>query len=102
MPRQLYFRRRAALTAAARRLVDPVPGDRDPRLLLTVVLFGDGNFSPTAGGNRASPYRQVRQALGAIATATVIMTDERYTTKVWARARVICPAQPTVDRRSNH
>ena len=74
------------MSAAVRRLVDPAPGDRDPRLLLTVVLFGDGNFSPTAGGNRASPYRQVRQALGAVATATVIMTDERLTSKVRAAA----------------
>ena len=79
---QLFNRRKAALDKAVRRIVDPVPGDRDPRLLLTVVLFGDGDFSPTAGGNRPSPYRQVRQALGEVATATVIMTDERYSTMV--------------------
>jgi len=87
---QLYNARKAALSAAVQRLIDPRPGDRDPRLLLTVVLFGDGNFSPTAGGNRASPYRLVRQALGAVATATVISTDERLTSKV--RATAPCPA----------
>lgn len=90
-PRLLHARlstfngRRAALQEAANRLVNPVPGDVDDKLLVTVVLFGDGNFSPNARGHAPSPYRVLRAVLERVPNAVVLLTPEGNTTKVRVR-----------------
>jgi len=85
MALQIYNRKKAAVAEAVRRLTAPPPGDTDPRLLLTVVLFGDGNFSATYKGSVSSHYRQVREALRGCPTAAVINIHEAGTSKARAR-----------------
>ena len=60
---QSYFRTKAALAEAVRRITGPVRGDTDPRPVVTVVLFGDGSFGTNYRGSVPSHYCQLREAL---------------------------------------
>ena len=89
----------------ARRLVDPVPGDVDDRLILTVILFGDGHFSPSMPGNATSPYQPIRELARNLPTATLFMTDERLTTRVRPvdpRACTCARRAPSMARQTDH
>ena len=80
---QLYNRQRAALAEAVARIVRPPPtSPDDDKLVLTVVLFGDGSFSTTYSGSAPSPYRRLLRLLQLAPTAAVLLVSERGSSKV--------------------
>ena len=81
-PMQSSFRIKAALAEAVRRITGPAPGDTDPRPIVTVVLFGDGNFGTNYKGSVPSHYRQLREALHDAPNCLVLNVSEDGTSKV--------------------
>ena len=82
MHTQIHFRKRAAVVRGAKRLTDPLPGDVDGRLLLTVVLYGDGNFNTSMRGNPPSSHLCIRKELEQMPCVKVLDADERYSSTV--------------------
>ena len=86
MAAQLHFRKRAAVVRGAKRLTDPLPGDVDGRLILTVVLYGDGKFGSCMRGNPPSSHNAIKEELEGMYNVKVLMTDESNSTKVRTQA----------------
>ena len=79
---QSSLRTKSALAEAVRRITGPAPGDTDPRPIVTVVLFGDGNFGTNYKGSVPSHYRQLREALHDAPNCLVLNVAEPGTSKV--------------------
>ena len=77
----MHFRKRSAVVRGAKRLTDPLPGDTDSRLILTVVFYGDGSFG-SSRGNASSSHTAIRRELEQMYNVKVFLTDESFSTKV--------------------
>ena len=82
---QLYFRRQSAIQRGVKRLTEDADASSD--VLLTVVLYGDGSFSSNVRGSAPGSHTAIKRALAACATAAVLDTDERFSSKVGDGAR---------------
>ena len=82
---QLYFRRQSAIQRGVKRLTEDADASSD--VLLTVVLYGDGSFSSSMRGSAPGSHTAIKRALAACATAAVLDTDERFSSKVGDGAR---------------